>query len=221
MRAKDVADASPRDVRERTDVRTIGRRQLRRQRRWWRRLRRRGRWRLGWWRRWERWRWLRRGRRACAQVGQERQQRQRVARPHSRCTIHTLFTRSSRAEGGSPPQRRERVAESGASRRGLVVGSASLYSKGAALRWCRALCEGHCGGPCRSGECMSVGPTPTAREDNALRGGGGRGRKGKGEDERCAGADATTKTRRWTAKSSNECRKHPWVKPPRAVGSVG
>ena len=34
---------------------------------------------------------------------------------------------------------------------------------------------------------MSIGPTPTAREDNALRGGGGRGRKGKGEDERCAG----------------------------------
>ena len=25
---------------------------------------------------------------------------------------------------------------------------------------CRALCEGHCGGPCRSGECKRIGPTP-------------------------------------------------------------
>ena len=46
---------------------------------------------------------------------------------------------------------------------------------------------------------------------------------GKGE-ERTSGvqaSDATTKTRRWTAKSSNECKKHSRVKPPRAVGSVG
>jgi hypothetical protein len=46
---------------------------------------------------------------------------------------------------------------------------------------------------------------------------------GKGEERTSSvqAPDAATKTRRRTAKSSNECRKHPWVKPPRAVGSDG
>ena len=88
---------------------------------------------------------------------------------------------------------------------------------------CRALCEGHCGGPCWSGECMSVGPTPTAREDNALRSGNGRGRKGRGEDKTQDRRHAvTTKTLvRSDRRSPQMNAGTSWVKPPRAVGSDG
>ena len=77
-------------------------------------------------------------------------------------------------------------AASSTRRRGRVLQAFFDLCDGVITDWttCRALCEGHCGGPCRSGECMSIGPTPTAREDNALRSGNGRGRKGRGEDKK-------------------------------------